>query len=462
MKDIHEKVTWSLLAAGAIIGIAASLLFSECASFDADTLADIVDWGVERLDEYQRGKADRKAAAGIPDAVEMDYSLGFGLVNHWTVDPEGMANAAARTGIGVIHIAYLGWGATDAYSNPSSVEEAYKRLMEATRRNRQLLFVEIANDNKGKGKYGDDHKGLDQYAEQIRQAARFIEATGYDWVQPVGETGTKAGEEFEAYCAGLFPKSALVYNGGSRPDRPASWASMFAWHPADTKTLPPKGAIAVSDHSGILRELYGDNWQGDADGNPEAIAAWAKRMRDNGNIAVLYSFGQHTPRVAELVALRTAGTKVTTPPATKPEEPAPTTPKVPDFAPYEQFEWRFGGENFSKAKPSGAVQLSLRSLSASKITYSWDKDLSGWGVDYNDHTKAIVCAFVRTADGRWVGGKFDWVSSSRKERDFKHMTSEPYKGWSLAGIPNPTGLAFVVVRHDGRDRSNVIGGEWGR
>lgn len=68
---------------------------------------------------------------------------------------------------------------------------------------------------------------------------------------------------------------------------------------------------------------------------------------------------------------------------------------------------------------------------------------------------------MQNNSGAWVGGKFDWISSSRRSRDFVNVYSG-YAGWSLADVPNPCQAAFVIVSPDGKKRSNVIAGTWSR
>ena len=66
---------------------------------------------------------------------------------------------------------------------------------------------------------------------------------------------------------------------------------------------------------------------------------------------------------------------------------------------------------------------------------------------------------MQKSDGSWVGGKFDWISSSRRSRDFANVYGG-YDGWSLAGVPSPCAAAFVIISPDGKRRSNVISGTW--
>ena len=144
---------------------------------------------------------------------------------------------------------------------------------------------------------------------------------------------------------------------------------------------------------------------------------------------------------------------------TEPTHPSePSTPPATD-ALYSSFQWRYGGFNGANAVADGSVEIELVGISKNAISYRWKKDLSNWGIG-RDNADALVCAFLRNDKGELIGGKFDWVSTSRTSRDFKHFTS--YSGWNLNGIPNPTTLYFVVVEANGKRRSNIISGEWAR
>jgi len=141
-------------------------------------------------------------------------------------------------------------------------------------------------------------------------------------------------------------------------------------------------------------------------------------------------------------------------------------PAVPPGAPaadeaeYGAFTWAFGGFDGSRAALDEPRIASLQLNGMSGLSYRWaGPDLSVWGLGHTD-AGALACLFVRRADGRWIGGKFDWISSSRTTRDFKNLGG--YNGWTLAGIPNPCRAAFVIVSADGRRRSNVIAADWRR
>ena len=138
---------------------------------------------------------------------------------------------------------------------------------------------------------------------------------------------------------------------------------------------------------------------------------------------------------------------------------AGATGGVADAVPFSSLRWSFGGVSGSGAKQSGVV-ISGLSCSKNGLSFRYSKDLSAWGRS-KSAASDIACLFVQRSDGAWVGGKFDWISSSRTTRDFKNIY-EKYHGWSLAGVPNPCNVAFVIVSGDCKRRSNVISGRWAR
>ena len=147
------------------------------------------------------------------------------------------------------------------------------------------------------------------------------------------------------------------------------------------------------------------------------------------------------------------------PPATPGTPTQPDTPAA-DEADYSAFSWTFGGFDGSRAALDKPRIGALKMNGMSGLSFRWaGPNLSAWGLGHTD-AAALACLFVRRADGSWVGGKFDWISSSRTTRDFKNL--DGYNGWSLAGIPNPCRAAFVIVSADGRRRSNVIAADWRR
>lgn len=150
------------------------------------------------------------------------------------------------------------------------------------------------------------------------------------------------------------------------------------------------------------------------------------------------------------------GTVETPTPKPPPEEP--TVPGVPPAATVDQLDyallrWQYGGVNASGAKLD-SPRLSSLSCNGRAVSYRWDVGMSGWGLSNGD--AGAICAVFFERDGKWIGGKFDWVSVSRSNRELKHV--ETYNNWPSSGIKLPWRgrVAFVVVSADGRRRSNVV------
>lgn len=130
-----------------------------------------------------------------------------------------------------------------------------------------------------------------------------------------------------------------------------------------------------------------------------------------------------------------------------------------DEVAFTNLVWQFGGVDASGAVPDGPAIQMLR-CSAEEMSFDWVRDLSCWGLAHDD-AAALACLFVQTADDEWIGGKFEWISSSRNRRSFENVF-EGYNGWNLAGVPRSAMVAFVVVSRDGSRRSNVISALWER
>ena len=138
-----------------------------------------------------------------------------------------------------------------------------------------------------------------------------------------------------------------------------------------------------------------------------------------------------------------------------PETPAPETPAASDVdqLDYALLKWEYGGFRAGGAKLD-SPRLSNLSCNGRAVSYRWDVGMSGWGLGNGD-AGAICCIFFERG-GQWTGGKFDWISVSRTNRELKHVSS--YSNWPSSGITLPWRgrVAFVVVSADGRRRSNVL------
>ena len=133
---------------------------------------------------------------------------------------------------------------------------------------------------------------------------------------------------------------------------------------------------------------------------------------------------------------------------------------VGDAMSFNSLRWVYGGKPHAGGARQNGVQISSLSVSKDGLSFRYVRDLSAWGYS-STALGGVTCLFVQNEKGQWVGGKFDWISSSRQSRDFANIYGG-YDGWTLAGVPNPCPVAFVIVSPDGRQRSNVLTGTWAR
>ena len=116
--------------------------------------------------------------------------------------------------------------------------------------------------------------------------------------------------------------------------------------------------------------------------------------------------------------------------------------------------WKCGGFDGSKAREDPATQIRGLRISGDGLSYRWAAgDLSNWGLSRTD-AGALACAFWWDGS-RWVGGKFDWISTSRLTRDFKNIRDR-YHGWDPDAFLNAKRRAFCIVSADGRKRTNLL------
>ena len=127
---------------------------------------------------------------------------------------------------------------------------------------------------------------------------------------------------------------------------------------------------------------------------------------------------------------------------------SPSSPVVLDF--------RYGGFKGDKAAEDPATQIKGFKFSSSGMGYSWAKgDLSNWGLARTD-AGALACAFYEDpATGRWIGGKFDWISTSRTTRSWENIRGH-YNGWDPDAFFAAKKHAFCIVSRDGKRRTNLI------
>lgn len=142
-----------------------------------------------------------------------------------------------------------------------------------------------------------------------------------------------------------------------------------------------------------------------------------------------------------------------------PAEPSkPTVPSKPntsDASKFAELDFCWGGFNGKGATQASNAQIADLKV-GSGLSYRW---VSGGcealgAPNRTDAGYTLACLFCKI-DGKWKGGKFDWISTSRTTRDFKNISSG-YNGWDKNAISKATAYRFVIISRDGKRRTNVI------
>ncbi len=115
-------------------------------------------------------------------------------------------------------------------------------------------------------------------------------------------------------------------------------------------------------------------------------------------------------------------------------------------------DWKYGGFNGSKAQEDSRCRISSLKVTSSGCSLKWESNIPS---DWKRDKGLVVCAVFYRDNGKWVGGKFDWIDESRKTRDFKNIEGG-YNGWSASAFRAAKKHAFCVVSADGKYRSNLI------
>ena len=130
----------------------------------------------------------------------------------------------------------------------------------------------------------------------------------------------------------------------------------------------------------------------------------------------------------------------------------------------DSVKWSYGGFNGSKTVSVGNVIKDLKA-EGNNMSYSWTisetEAVRLLGSKEKTEPDLLACFFVTTSSGEIVGGKFEWISVSRKTRQFGNIYGK-YNGWSLANVPNSTKVYFCIAHPKNGKRTNFIEGTWKR
>lgn len=121
--------------------------------------------------------------------------------------------------------------------------------------------------------------------------------------------------------------------------------------------------------------------------------------------------------------------------------PAPA-PEMSDLEGAPELSWCYGGFDGSKTKIVEDAVLRDATLKGDTLSFSWDKGgCEQLGApDAEDASVTMACLFL--ASGK--GGKFEWISTSRKTRDMKNI-KEGYNGWPKDALADGGRLFFCIA-----------------
>jgi len=126
-----------------------------------------------------------------------------------------------------------------------------------------------------------------------------------------------------------------------------------------------------------------------------------------------------------------------------------------DAVDFSSLDFCWGSFAGGKAALADARIKGLR-VTRDGLSYAWAKGgcESIGATSREDYEHTVVCLFCKIG-GKWKGGKFDGISTSRTTRDFRNI-HDGYHGWDTGAIEKADAYAFVIVSRDGKKRTNVI------
>jgi len=132
------------------------------------------------------------------------------------------------------------------------------------------------------------------------------------------------------------------------------------------------------------------------------------------------------------------------------------SPASSDAVDFASLDWRWGGFNGSKAKLAEGAEIGSLKVTADGMSYKWVKGgCEKLDKNCSHSNPCCTCALFCLVDGRWIGGKWEHISTDRTTRDFKNV-KEGYGGWDASAIGKATAYAFVILDDGAKKRTNVI------
>lgn len=126
-----------------------------------------------------------------------------------------------------------------------------------------------------------------------------------------------------------------------------------------------------------------------------------------------------------------------------------------DAVDYSSLDWRYGGFSGAKAKPVDGCEIGSLKVTSDGMSYKWVRGgCEKLGASNREDAGATIAALFCKIDGKWQGGKWEWISTSRTTRSLENI-KKGYGGWDASVLGKATAYAFVIVSDDGKRRTNV-------
>lgn len=374
----------------------------------------ILAYVVERIKTY-------KSPPPVAPPASDGFLRFYGRVNLWCAAGEAALRkdieVCALCGVGY-QIEMAGWRsgqtAFDGDDKLAATIAMYRKLHAWCKQAEIPLFVGIANWNVTQTKYGNVGRPFSKIVPAAKKLAEAVlDCGGQDfvYVQPVAETGNdSSAKAFEAWCGKLFAGWKLVYNGGSRPSKPAYGWPHFAYHPNTSADGGKKGGITISDTGSIIKMLAADGTL-EGPGDPAKIAAWISKCKASGAIGAGYYAFLRSAHDAPAIRACAAPNSV------------PSATPVSAISP-SQVRWL--GTDYSKAKTT--VALSAVSMSGKHLNFK--SSPIPWPATGAKKCKAVGF-LIRRIGGKHVGGKVEWCVVERGWYDVATNVADGYNGSTM-------------------------------
>ena len=393
---------------------------------------------------------DYKVPPPVTPVVNDGFLRLYGRVNMWCAGGEDIlrqdVTLCASCGVGY-QIEMAGWRsgqtAFDGGDKLAATCAMYRKLQGWCKTAGIPLFVSITNWNITITKLGNKGRPFASIVPAAKKLAECVYDCGgmdFVYVQPVAETGKDAAAvAFERWCGNLFAGWKLVYNGGSRPTKPAYGWPHFAVHPNKATDGGVRGGISISDTGTIIKQLAADGTL-DGPGNPVKIADWFARYKAGGAIGAGYYAFQRTSHDAAAIRACAA------------PQLSGNSGQVEDID-LSKAVWH--GPDGSKAKVTES--LSGVSIKGDTLYYTLSKGTEGWEPHSGEKKCNQYSCFFVNRNGQYQGGKFDWSTYSRKTRPLENIKT----GYTGGIVPKAGEIVwFCFMDLNGRKRTNAIGVTW--